>query len=321
MNKSKNDKLRAAVIGVGYLGRFHAQKYRNNPDVDLIGIVDTNAGRADEVAAEVGARSFTDYRDILSLVDLVSIVVPTRYHFAVAKDCFSAGCHVLLEKPVTQTVAEAEDLIQLADSKGLVFQVGHLERFNPAVLALKGVLKNPQFIESHRLAPFKPRGTDVNVVLDLMIHDIDILLSLVMHPIKTINSVGVPVLSDEVDIANARLQFENGCVANVTASRASREAMRKMRIFQQDAYISIDFQSRKIAIYRKKTGLNLIPGLPGVTIEERTFDQGDSLQDEINTFVASVRDGSPPVVSGADGKRALEVAMQITGKLWHEVSA
>lgn len=321
MNKSKNDKLRAAVIGVGYLGRFHAQKYRNNPDVDLIGIVDTNAGRADEVAAEVGARSFTDYRDILSLVDLVSIVVPTRYHFAVAKDCFSAGCHVLLEKPVTQTVAEAEDLIQLADSKGLVFQVGHLERFNPAVLALKGVLKNPQFIESHRLAPFKPRGTDVNVVLDLMIHDIDILLSLVMHPIKTINSVGVPVLSDEVDIANARLQFENGCVANVTASRASREAMRKMRIFQQDAYISIDFQSRKIAIYRKKTGLNLIPGLPGVTIEERTFDQGDSLQDEINAFVASVRDGSPPVVSGADGKRALEVAMQITGKLWHEVSA
>ena len=321
MNKSKNDKLRAAVIGVGYLGRFHAQKYRNNPDVDLIGIVDTNAGRADEVAAEVGARSFTDYRDILSLVDLVSIVVPTRYHFAVAKDCFSAGCHVLLEKPVTQTVAEAEDLIQLADSEGLVFQVGHLERFNPAVLALKGVLKNPQFIESHRLAPFKPRGTDVNVVLDLMIHDIDILLSLVMHPIKTINSVGVPVLSDEVDIANARLQFENGCVANVTASRASREAMRKMRIFQQDAYISIDFQSRKIAIYRKKTGLNLIPGLPGVTIEERTFDQGDSLQDEINAFVASVRDGSPPVVSGADGKRALEVAMQITGKLWHEVSA
>ncbi|MDT8422123.1 MAG: Gfo/Idh/MocA family oxidoreductase [Desulfuromonadales bacterium] len=321
MSKSKNDKLRAAVIGVGYLGRFHAQKYRNNPDVDLVGIVDTDAGRAEEVAAEVGARSFTDYRDILALADLVSIVVPTRYHFAVAKDCFSAGCHVLLEKPVTQTVAEAEELIQLADSKGLVFQVGHLERFNPAVLALKGVLKNPQFIESHRLAPFKPRGTDVNVVLDLMIHDIDILLSLVLHPIKTINSVGVPVLSDEVDIANARLQFENGCVANVTASRASREAMRKMRIFQQDAYISIDFQSRKIAIYRKKTGLNLIPGLPGVSIEERAFDQGDSLQDEINAFVASVRDGRPPVVSGADGKRALEVAMQISSKLWHEVSA
>ena len=229
-----SNKLRAAVIGVGYLGRFHAQKFQSNPDVDLIGVVDADATRAAEIASEVNTQAFTDYRDILSQVDLVSIVVPTKYHFAVAKDCFNAGCHVLLEKPVTQTVAEADELIRLADSKGLVFQVGHLERFNPAVMALKGVLQNPQFIESHRLAPFKTRGTDVNVVLDLMIHDIDILLSLVAHPVKTINSVGVPVLSEEVDIANARLQFENGCVANVTASRASRETMRKMRIFQQE---------------------------------------------------------------------------------------
>jgi predicted dehydrogenase len=314
-------KLRAAVIGVGYLGRFHAQKYQSNPYVDLVGVVDTDAKSAAKVAAEVQTQAYTDYKELLSQVDLVSIVVPTKYHYAVAKDCFNAGCHVLLEKPVTQSVAEAEELIRLADSKGLVFQVGHLERFNPAVMALKGVLNNPQFIESHRLSPFKPRGTDVNVVLDLMIHDIDILLSIVSHPLKTVNSVGVPVLSEEVDIANARLQFENGCVANVTASRASREAMRKIRIFQQDAYISIDYQSRKISIYKKKKGLSLIPGLPNIGIEERTFDQGDPLKDEIDAFVTAVREGTPPVVSGEDGKRALEVAIQISGKLWHEVTA
>lgn len=315
------DKLRAAVIGVGYLGRFHARKFEANADVDLVAVVDADPGRAEEIAAEVGAQAFTDYREVLPRVDLVSIVVPTQAHFAVARDAFHAGCHVLVEKPVTETVAEAEELIRLAAARGLVFQVGHLERFNPAVMALRGILNNPQFIESHRLAPFKPRGTDVSVVLDLMIHDIDILLSLVAHPLKTINSVGVPVLSAEVDIANARLQFENGCVANVTASRASRETMRKMRIFQQDAYIAIDFQSRKIAIYRKQEGLNLIPGLPNVGIEERSFEQGDPLRDEIDAFIAAVRNGTPPVVTGEDGKRALEVALQISGKLWHEVTA
>ncbi|MEJ2471160.1 MAG: Gfo/Idh/MocA family oxidoreductase [Desulfuromonadales bacterium] len=313
--------LRAAVIGVGYLGRFHAQKYAANSAVDLVGVVDSDPLRASEVAEEVQTTAYTDYRDILPTADLVSIVVPTRYHYAVARDCFEAGCHVLLEKPVTQTVAEADDLIALASERQRVFQVGHLERFNPAVTALSDVLHNPQFIESHRLAPFKTRGTDVNVVLDLMIHDIDILLSLGPHGLKTINAVGVPVLSDEVDIANARLQFENGCVANVTASRASREAMRKMRIFQQDAYISIDFQSREIAIYRKREGMNLIPGLPNVAVETRRFEQGDPLKDEIDAFVTAVREGRPPVVSGADGKRALEVAIQISGRLWHEVTS
>lgn len=314
------NKLRAAVIGVGYLGRFHAQKMQNNSDVDLIGVVDTDVARANQIAAEVNAQAFTDYRDVLPKVDLVSIVVPTQYHFAIAKDFLNAGCHILLEKPITKTVSEAEELIQLADSKGLVLQVGHLERFNPAMMALKGILNNPQFIESHRLSPFKSRGTDVNVVLDLMIHDIDILLSLVAHPIKTVNSVGVPVLSGEVDIANARLQFENGCVANVTASRVSRETMRKMRIFQQDAYINIDFQTRKIEIYRKKQGGNLIPGLPNICIEEHSFDQSDPLMDEIDAFIVAVGAGTPPVVSGEDGKRALEIAIKISGKLWHEVT-
>jgi predicted dehydrogenase len=311
--------LRAGVIGVGYLGRFHAQKYASLEDVSLVGVADVDRQKAEEVAAEVGTTAWTDYRDLLGRVDLVSIAVPTPFHYQVAKDCLEVGRHILLEKPITQTVAEAEELIRLASERGLVFQVGHLERFNPAVLALRGVLKNPLFVESHRLAPFKSRGTDVNVVLDLMIHDIDIILTMVPSTIKLVNSVGVPVLSEEVDIANARLQFENGCVANVTASRVSRETMRKIRIFQADAYISIDYQARKIAIYRKNGGGMPIPGLPHVSMEERSFEQSDALLAEISAFVEAVRSGSAPVVTGEEGKRALELALQINRKLWHEV--
>jgi predicted dehydrogenase len=313
-------RLRAGVIGVGYLGRFHAQKFAALEEVDLVGVADVDPERAREVGREVGARAFADFRPMLDMVDMVSIVVPTQHHYAVARECLSKGRHILLEKPITQTVDEAEELIALAGEKGLVFQVGHLERFNPAVLALRGILKNPLFIESHRLASFKPRGTDVNVVLDLMIHDIDIILSMVPSRIKQVNSVGVPVFSEEVDIANARLQFENGCVANVTASRASREAMRKIRIFQSDAYISIDYQARKIAIFRKDGAGIPIPGLPNVTMEEMAFEQSDALMSEINSFVETVKNGSAPVVSGEDGKRALELAIQINRKLWHEVS-
>ncbi len=311
-------KLRAGVIGVGYLGRFHAQKYAALENVELVGVADASLERAAEIAAEVGTRTFDNYRDLLPEVDLVSIVVPTKDHFVVGKTCLEAGCHILLEKPITQTVAEADELIALARRQGKVFQVGHLERFNPAVMALQGVLNNPQFIESQRLAPFKPRGTDVNVVLDLMIHDIDIILSMMPHGIKLVNSIGVPVLSDEVDIANARLQFENGCVANVTASRVTKDPVRKIRIFQADAYISIDYQERKISIYRKKSGESLIPGLPNIAVEVKSFEQGDPLLDEIKAFVDAVKNGSEPVVSGEDGKRALEVAMQINQKLWHE---
>jgi predicted dehydrogenase len=309
------NKLRAAVIGVGYLGRFHAQKYASLEDVDLVGVVDASRERAEEVAAEVGTAAFTDYHQLLDSVDVVSIVVPTQYHYPVARECLEAGCHILLEKPITQTVEEADHLIRLAEDRGLVFQVGHLERFNPAVLALEGVLKNPLFIESHRLAPFKTRGTDVTVVLDLMIHDIDIILSMVPSAIKLVNSMGVPVLSEEVDIANARLQFENGCVANVTASRVSRDAVRKIRIFQSDAYISIDYQARKISIFRKDDGGVPVPGLPNVSMEEKSFEQSDALLAEIRAFVNAVRNGTAPVVTGEDGKRALELALRINGKL------
>ncbi len=311
--------LRAGVIGVGYLGRFHAQKYAALPDVDLVGVADADRVRAEEVAGEVDTKAFADYLELLDSVDLVSIVVPTHLHHKVAKAALEAGVHILLEKPVTQTVAEADELIRIAEGKNLVFQVGHLERFNPAVVALGDVLKNPMFIESHRLSPFKPRGTDVNVVLDLMIHDIDIILNMVKSPVESINSVGVPVLSEEVDIANARLQFANGCVANVTASRVSREPMRRIRIFQPDAYVSIDYQSRKIGIFRKGGQGIPVPAIPNVTMDETSFSQGDPLFEEIKVFVRSVKEGLPPVVSGEDGKRALEVALWITRKLFHEV--
>ena len=311
--------LRAGVIGVGYLGRFHAQKYAALDGVDLVAVVDSDMERAQSVAEEVGTKAYNDYTDIIGLVDLVSIVVPTHLHFEVSKVFFDAGIHILLEKPITRTIEEADELIAIADSKNLVFQVGHLERFNPAVIALDGVLKNPMFIETHRLSPFKPRGTDVNVVLDLMIHDIDIILNLVKFPVDVVNSVGVPVLSDEVDIANARLQFTNGCVANITASRVSHKAMRRIRIFQPDAYISIDYQTRQIGVFRKGGEGVPVPMIPNVTMQETTFSEGDTLLAEIQAFVRSVRDGLPPVVSGHDGKRALEAALWITRKLYHEI--
>jgi len=307
--------LRAGVVGVGYLGRFHAQKYSLLEETQLVGVVDTDAKRAAEVASECGTAAFFNYADLLEKVDLISIAVPTHDHFPVARAFLDAGRHVLIEKPITQTVQEAQELIEIAKARKVVFQVGHLERFNPAILALKGVLKEPMFIESHRMAPFKPRGTDVNVVLDLMIHDIDIILNLVRSDITHIHAVGVPVLSDEVDIANARLQFASGCVANVTASRVSLEGMRKIRLFQSDAYISIDYQNRKIAVFRKGAGESSLPGLPSIGMKTETFEQRDALLDEIKSFIQSILSHEAPVVSAEDGKKALDVAIKISQSL------
>jgi predicted dehydrogenase len=307
--------LRAGVIGVGYLGRFHAQKYALLDETELVGVMDSDLQRAEAVASECETSAFSSYSDLIDKVDLISIAVPTHDHFSVARDCLAAGRHVLIEKPITQTVQEAEELIEIAKAQKVVFQVGHLERFNPAILALEGVLKAPMFIESHRMAPFKPRGTDVNVVLDLMIHDIDIILNLVRSDIKHIHAVGVPVLSDEVDIANARLQFESGCVANVTASRVSLEGMRKIRLFQSDAYISIDYQKRKIAVFRKGAGESHLPGLPDIGMKSDTFEQRDALLDEIKSFIQSILSHEVPVVSAEDGKKALDVAIRISQSL------
>lgn len=306
--------VRAAVIGVGYLGQFHAEKYATLLTADLVGVVDVDRQRAEGLAAKFGAQAFTDYREVADLVDAVSIVVPTQYHYEVAKFFLERGKHVLLEKPITVTLEEAEELIRIAAEQKAVFQVGHLERFNPVMMALDDVLKAPRFIESVRIAPFKPRGTDVNVVLDLMIHDIDIIQHMVHSPVKEIRSIGAPVFTGEEDIANARIQFENGCVANVTASRISLKSERKMRIFQEDCYIILDFQNKKLAVLRKGEG-ETMPGIPAIDIQERSFEQGDALKSEIQAFLDSILTGQPVVVTGEDGKNALETALLINKQL------
>ena len=303
--------VRTAVIGVGYLGRFHAQKYAALPESQLVAVVDARAEARAAVAAEVGCPAVADYREILGEVDAVSIATTTPAHFPIAQDCLERGVHVLVEKPITETPAQARALIETAGRRGRILQVGHLERFNSAVLALEGVLGTPRFIESHRLAPFKERGTDVNVVLDLMIHDIDLIQSLVGSPITSIDAVGTSVFSRELDIVNARIRYASGCVANTTASRVSMKMERKLRLFQDDAYVSIDLQQKVLTIVRKPpAGAAATPGQ--VSIEERSFEQGDALRFEIEAFLRSIREGRPPVVSGEDGLRALETAIRIT---------
>ncbi len=306
--------LRTAVIGVGYLGRFHAQKYAALPGSDLVAVADSDADTARQVAEECGTEAVSDYRDLLGRVDAVSIVVPTRLHYQVARDFLERGVHVLLEKPITTTVDEADALIALARDHGAVLQVGHLERFNAAVMALEKVLDRPMFIESHRLAAFKPRGTDVSVILDLMIHDIDIIQNLVRSPLAAVDANGVSVLTDAVDIANARLRFENGCVANVTASRVSMKAQRKMRLFQHNAYISVDFQDRILSVHRKGER-EMFPGVPEITSEESIFENSDAIRAEIEAFLTAIRDGTPPPVTGEDGRHALATALKISALL------
>ena len=303
-------KIRTAVIGVGYLGKFHAQKYAQLESSELVAVCDASLEIAQSIANEHGIPAFTEYEDLIGQVDAVSIVVPTQKHYEVAKVFLENGVHVLLEKPITSTVEQAEELVKIADEKQCVFQIGHLERFNPAVLALEDELEQPLFIESNRIAPFNPRGADVNVVLDLMIHDIDIILDFARSPVKHIDANGVAVISKEIDIANARITFENGCVANVTSSRVSMKSERIMRIFQHDAYISIDFQNKKLSMYNKGQG-EMYPGIADIESNERSFEQGDALYSEIKAFLNSIDTGSAPIVSGKAGLLALQTAIKI----------
>ncbi len=303
-------KIRAAVIGVGYLGRFHAQKYAQAADCELVAVVDARPDVSHKVALELGTQAVSDHRELLGKVDAVSVVTPTPAHFGITRDFLAAGAHVLVEKPITETPEEARELIRLAQEHRVVLQVGHLERFNAAILGAEPHLRAPRFIECHRLAPYRERGTDVNVVLDLMIHDIDIVQTIVGAPIVSIDAIGTPVFSEEIDIANARIRFENGCVANATASRVSLKTERKLRIFEDEAYLSIDLHQKILTVIRKQTEQN--PGQLPVSIEEQSFEQGDALKAEIESFLICIRTGRPPVVSGEAGLRALETAMRIT---------
>ncbi|MBF0227021.1 MAG: Gfo/Idh/MocA family oxidoreductase [Desulfobacterales bacterium] len=311
------EKLRVGVIGVGYLGKFHAEKYSNTEGVELVGVVDTNTKAASEIAEKLGTKPFSDYKEFFGKVDAVSIVTPTPLHFQISMDFLKNGIDVLIEKPITTNVNEADELINYAASKGLIIQVGHLERFNPAVVAIADTVKKPMFIESHRLSMYKERCTDVSVVLDLMIHDIDIILNFVKSPIKSINAAGVPVISSYADIANARLEFQNGCIANVTASRISMKNERKIRLFQKDAYISLNFATREITVISQSDDpSNQTPGLiPGMQAKQITFTQKDALDDEIKAFVHSVKTREEPLVSGKVGRNALEIALSISEQI------
>ncbi len=306
--------LRVGVIGVGYLGRLHAQKISSFPDLRFVGVCDVNTDHGKNVAGECRTEYFPKHRRLLEEVDAVSIAVPTTSHFRVAMDAMRAGVHVLLEKPIAANVREARTLVREAAERNLVFQIGHVERFNPAVREAASILTEPRFIECHRLGPFGGRGTDVDVVLDLMIHDIDLILSFVRSPVTRIHAVGVPVVSSNVDIANARLTFAGGCVANVTASRVSAKKQRKIRIFQEDAYVSMDFVEHSIQIFRR-TFPHGRDGSPEISGELLETEKGDSLRDEIRSFFDCVVSGTAPRVSGVEGLAALELAFRIRRKM------
>lgn len=304
--------LRAGVIGVGHLGQHHARLYATLPDSTLIGVTDQDRGRAQVIADRHGAKTFAALSDLLNHVDLVSVAVPTSAHYPVAKACLQAGKHVLVEKPIAVLPAEAEELVGLAKARGCRLQVGHSERFNPIMQVMRPHIERPAFIECHRMSSFNERGTDVDVVLDLMIHDLDLVLSFGPGPIEEVRAAGVPVLSSTIDIANARIQFQSGCVANLTASRVSTNKMRRLRVFQRDKYVSVDFQTRQGMIGRRSAE----PGQrPTIAIEGFKGSDEEPLKLQLESFLQSVKTGSRPLVSGEDGAAALGVAHQVLGAI------
>lgn len=324
-----NAPLRIGVVGVGHLGALHAKMLSEMQGVQLAGLFDLDQEKARRVAQESHSSVFASLDALLHEVDALTIATPTSTHSDVARHALLSGKHVFIEKPITQTPAEAEELISLAKAQHLLIQVGHIERFNAAILAVeKRYTINPLFVESHRLAPFNPRGTDVAVVLDLMIHDIDIILSFVKSPVVRVDANGVAVVSDSVDIANARLQFENGCVANVTASRISQKKMRKMRLFQKDAYISIDFSEKQAEVFRlvgdgepSAKGAMMLGQIGSakhkrnIVYELPTVEEVNALKYELELFAHAIRTNTPPPVTGEEGKRALEVAHMILQRI------
>lgn len=305
---------RAAVIGVGHFGLLHARKMARMPGLELVAVADIQPGRAETVARELGVKAITDYRDLLGGVDAVSIAVTTAAHHDVAAAFLDAGVDVFLEKPIAVNLAEAGRLIDKARERSAILQIGHIERFGGLYTALREVVERPLYIETVRVAPFTTRGTDVSVVLDVMIHDIDLILGLARAPLSAARAVGAPVFSANDDIASARLEFANGCVANLTASRISRKTERRMRFFQHDCYVSADFERKSLLIARRTEDGDSGTGLP-IVFEDRQFPDADALGQELEAFLDSVRHRHPPAVSGEDGRAALAAAIMISESL------
>lgn len=311
----KQEKLKIGVIGVGHLGEYHVQKYKTIPSVELVGVVDTNFHRANEIASRYDTRAYGNHLDIMDKVDGVSLAVPTEAHFDVAKDILSNGIHLLIEKPITYKIEPADILINMAQQKNLVLQVGLVERFNPAVVKMKSLLTEPVFVESHRMNRFTTRGIDVDVVLDLMIHDLDIFLHIIPSEVKEVHAVGMSVITGKTDIANARMIFKNGTVANLTASRVSNKTLRKIRVFQPDAYLSVDCFKKEISVIRLDSDAKDSNGYPQITSNKMKFPGSDPLADEISSFVKAISNGTEPAVTGRDGRRALKYALGIIDQI------
>ena len=301
------NKLKVAVIGIGHLGHHHARIYANMPDIKLTAVCDSNKKLAKKTASHHNTACYTDYKDLIGKIDAASIAVPTELHFEIAKKLLENNIHCLIEKPITNDLSQAQQLVQLAENKKLILQVGHVERFNPAIRGVQQYVQNPRFIECHRMGPFKKRALDVGVVLDLMIHDIDIIMYLVNSPITSIEAVGINVLTDYEDIANARLKFQNNAIANISASRLSAAEMRKIRIFQPDAYISLDYVKKAAVIFRK-SGKRITRSNIPIKIK-------DALEQELASFVDCIQKDQKPLVSGKEATEALRIALEITNQL------
>ncbi|MEZ5827392.1 MAG: Gfo/Idh/MocA family oxidoreductase [Hyphomicrobiales bacterium] len=304
------EQIRAAVVGAGYFGRFHASHYAKNPRAKLVAVVDADEARARAVAEEFGAEPVTDYRQIIGKVDAASIAVSTPAHAPVARDLIDGGLHVLIEKPITDSVESAEAITALAAKRGTVLQVGHIERYSAAYRTISEMIDMPLYLESYRIAPWKSRGIEVDVILDLMIHDIDMIMGLVGSPVAKVDAVGTPVLGSKIDIANARINFESGCVANVTASRVSYKIERRLRVFAQSQYLNCDLGERKIFGYHLK-GDPMTEGLRAIGTETHEIPKEDSLGNEVDAFLDCIVNGSKPFVDGHAGAEALRVAMMI----------
>jgi len=303
------DTVRVGVVGVGALGQHHARVYASLADATLVGVVDPFPGRAEQIAGPLGTRTFPAYSDLFDKVDAVSIATPTTLHAEIGEQFLKRGIHVLVEKPIAHTLKDADRLIDAAQMNHCVLQVGHLERFNPAVMRLREIVKKPRFFEAHRMGLFSPRSLDIDVILDLMIHDLDIICLLVPSPVAMVSAVGIAILSNRIDIANARIHFEDGCVANVTASRVSMEKIRKLRLFQKQEYISLDYTRQDVAVF----SLNHRPqaAIPEIVSRKLTPDKKEPLREELSAFLGAVRGLQPVECRGEDGRKALDLALQI----------